>query len=84
MQIDEPVMVRFPQKALSYGIDNLEKCFADVSEGTTKVVHLCCGYPLYLVSFNLKEKVEGFFKSYSDKYLVALPIYKYQYYSQVI
>jgi 5-methyltetrahydropteroyltriglutamate--homocysteine methyltransferase len=50
LQIDEPVMVRFPKKALSYGIDDLAKCFAGVSNNTTKVVHLCCGYPLYLVS----------------------------------
>ena len=48
IQIDEPVMVRFPEKALSFGINNLKKCFVGVSEGTTKVVHLCCGYPLYL------------------------------------
>jgi 5-methyltetrahydropteroyltriglutamate--homocysteine methyltransferase len=50
LQIDEPVMVRFPEKGLSYGIDDLAKCFAGVSNNTTKVVHLCCGYPLYLVS----------------------------------
>ena len=43
-------MVRFPEKALSYGIDDLAKCFAGVLGDTTKVIHLCCGYPLYLVS----------------------------------
>jgi 5-methyltetrahydropteroyltriglutamate--homocysteine methyltransferase len=50
LQIDEPLMVRFPEKALSYGIDDLAKCFVGVLDDTTKVVHLCCGYPLYLVS----------------------------------
>ena len=46
-------MVRFPEKALLYGIDDLAKCFAGVLDDTIKVIHLCCGYPLYLVC--LKE-----------------------------
>jgi len=45
IQIDEPVMMRYPEKALEYGIKNLTKCLENVPEDVTKVVHLCCGYP---------------------------------------
>jgi len=45
IQIDEPVLMRYPEKALDYGIANLDKCFANVPDDVTKVVHLCCGYP---------------------------------------
>ena len=49
-QIDEPVLVRSPDKALAYGIDHLRRCFEGVPPSTVKGVHLCCGYPTYLVS----------------------------------
>jgi 5-methyltetrahydropteroyltriglutamate--homocysteine methyltransferase len=45
IQIDEPLFARYPDKALAYGIENLELCFAGVHEGVNRVVHLCCGYP---------------------------------------
>jgi len=45
IQIDEPVMMRYPDKALDYGLDNLAKCLAGIPENVTKAVHLCCGYP---------------------------------------
>ncbi len=45
IQIDEPLFARYPDKALAYGIENLEHCFAGVHEGVNRVVHLCCGYP---------------------------------------
>jgi len=45
IQIDEPVMMRYPEAALKYGLDNLEKCFHGLPENVTKVIHLCCGYP---------------------------------------
>lgn len=60
IQIDEPVMMRYPDKALAYGLDNLAECFAGVPEDVVKVttvhiwrremcpsqvIHLCCGYP---------------------------------------
>ena len=48
-QIDEPVMVRFPKEALTYGIDQLAKCFEGVGEDVIKCIHLCCGYPNHLV-----------------------------------
>ena len=37
IQIDEPVMMRYPDKALDYGLDNLAKCLAGIPENVTKV-----------------------------------------------
>lgn len=48
IQVDEPVFARQPQKALSYGIGLLDKCFEGVSEDCQKQMHMCCGYPEYL------------------------------------
>ena len=45
IQIDEPVMMRYPDAALKYGLDNLAACFQGLPEDVTKVIHLCCGYP---------------------------------------
>ena len=50
MQIDEPVMARKPSLALSKGIQNIELCFANIPDTVEKIVHICCGYPNYLVS----------------------------------
>lgn len=44
-------MMRFPDQALDYGIEQLSSCFHGVSAADViKTVHLCCGYPDYLVS----------------------------------
>merc|ERR1719189_537750 len=45
LQIDEPVMMRYPDRALAYGLDNLAKCLEGLPATVTKAVHLCCGYP---------------------------------------
>jgi len=45
VQLDEPVLMRYPERALEYGIDNITKCFENVPAEITKIVHLCCGYP---------------------------------------
>jgi len=45
IQIDEPVMMRYPDIALKYGLDNLAACFEGLPSDVTKVIHLCCGYP---------------------------------------
>ncbi len=45
IQIDEPVMARKPQVALSHGIDHLARCFDGVGGGVTRIAHACCGYP---------------------------------------
>ncbi len=45
IQIDEPLFARFPDKALTYGIENLDRCFDGVPKNVNRIVHLCCGYP---------------------------------------
>lgn len=45
IQIDEPLFARYPEKALDYGIENLERCFHSVSKTVTRAMHMCCGYP---------------------------------------
>ncbi|MCH9018769.1 MAG: 5-methyltetrahydropteroyltriglutamate--homocysteine methyltransferase [Proteobacteria bacterium] len=48
IQVDEPVMARYPDKAVDFGIDNLSRCFHGVPEAVTRCVHVCCGYPAVL------------------------------------
>ena len=55
-------MVRYPESALEYGIQFLKDCFRGVPDDVTKTVHVCCGFPFYLVSssilsFNLTDKI---------------------------
>ncbi len=45
IQIDEPLFARQPERALRYGIGNLERCFDGVDETVTRTMHMCCGYP---------------------------------------
>ena len=47
IQVDEPLFARKPTEALSFGIENLERCFHGVGDGdgVTRVMHMCCGYP---------------------------------------
>ena len=45
IQIDEPIFARKPAEALAYGTRTLARCFQDVPEDVTRVVHMCCGYP---------------------------------------
>lgn len=45
IQIDEPVFARYPDNAVKFGIKNLERCFLNVPNDVTKIVHMCCGYP---------------------------------------
>ena len=48
IHIDEPVIMRYPEKALNYGIDDVTKCFSLLPENVTKIVHFCRGYPTRL------------------------------------
>lgn len=48
VQIDEPMMARQPDAALSHGIDHLAACFDGVPASVTRVAHACCGYPNHL------------------------------------
>ena len=45
IQIDEPLFARKPGAALAYGLAHIDRCWQDVPEGVTKVMHMCCGYP---------------------------------------
>lgn len=45
IQIDEPLFARYPERALDYGIENLERAFHDCPAQVTRTVHICCGYP---------------------------------------
>lgn len=44
VQIDEPAMTRYHEKAASYGARALDRCLEGVTIPT--IVHLCYGYPL--------------------------------------
>ncbi len=48
IQVDEPVFARYPDEAVAHGFVNLERCFQGVLETVTRVLHMCCGYPMYL------------------------------------
>ena len=48
IQVDEPLFSRNPEDALSFGIENLERCFHGIGKHTTAVMHMCCGYPNFL------------------------------------
>ncbi|MDJ0980612.1 MAG: hypothetical protein QNI94_03255, partial [Kiloniellales bacterium] len=45
IQIDEPLFARYPEKALDFGIENLERAFHGTPGEVRRVVHMCCGYP---------------------------------------
>ena len=48
IQVDEPLFARWPDKAIAYGMDNLERCFHKVPKETVRAMHMCCGYPAKL------------------------------------
>ena len=50
IQLDEPLFLRKVKETLDYGIDHASKCIEDLGDEVTKTIHICCGYPSYLVS----------------------------------
>ncbi len=63
IQIDEPVFAREPDKALAFGFDNLERCFAGLPDHVIRAVHMCCGYPEHLDQTDyLKADRAAYFK----------------------
>ena len=65
--------MRYPDEALEYGIDQLSSCFDGVSAAdVVKTVHLCCGYPNYLVSnvFQHNFIVKNSGRLFSSNFLV--------------
>ena len=55
IQVDEPVFARKPEKALEYGLENLERCFHGLPDPVARSVHICCGYPDYLDQENFQK-----------------------------
>ena len=47
IQLDEPVLMRYPDQAIAYGVQDVQRCFEGVPNEVTTAVHLCCGYPSY-------------------------------------
>jgi len=45
IQIDEPLFARYPESALEFGVENLERAFHNCPGNVTRTVHICCGYP---------------------------------------
>ena len=45
IQVDEPLFARNVDRALSYGVECLDRCFDGVDDSVTRVMHMCCGYP---------------------------------------
>ena len=45
IQIDEPVFARYPESAIEFGVENLERAFQNCPVNVTRTVHICCGYP---------------------------------------
>ncbi len=63
IQIDEPVFARFPDQAIAYGVEHLERCFHGVPAAVTRTVHICCGYPNYLDQTDyVKAPPENYFR----------------------
>ena len=63
IQIDEPIFAREPDKALAFGIENLERCFHGVPAAVNRAIHICCGYPDRLDSHQYeKAPTENYFR----------------------
>jgi 5-methyltetrahydropteroyltriglutamate--homocysteine methyltransferase len=63
IQIDEPIFAREPDKALDFGIENLERCFHGVPAEVNRAIHICCGYPDRLDSDRYeKAPTESYFR----------------------
>lgn len=45
IQVDEPVFARNATRAIEYGVECLDRCFHNVPDEVTRVMHMCCGYP---------------------------------------
>jgi len=63
IQIDEPIFAREPDKALAFGIENIERCFQGVPAAVNRAIHICCGYPDRLDSDRYeKAPTENYFR----------------------
>jgi len=73
IQVDEPVMARKPDVALSHGIEHLSRCFDGVGSGVTRIAHACCGYPNSLDEIDYPKADRGAYLELADA-LNAAPI----------
>ncbi len=55
IKVDEPLFARQVQDALDFGIEKLERYFHGTPDNTTKIVHMCCGYPDHLDDDDYKK-----------------------------
>jgi len=63
IQIDEPIFAREPDKALAYGIENIDRCFYGIPANVNRTIHICCGYPDRLDSDHYqKAPAESYFR----------------------
>ena len=68
IQVDEPLFARKPEQALSYGIENLEKCFDGIENSDVeKITHICCGYPDKLDAINYPKAPIDSYKKISKQ-----------------
>ena len=79
IQIDEPVFVRKPEDAMSFGIETLERVFYGVSDNVVRTAHVCCGYPAcidnpdypradHMVYHDLVETLDGKIEALSKQF----------------
>lgn len=45
IQFDDPVLLRYPERAKEWGLQALEACFQGFEEQALFFVHICAGYP---------------------------------------
>jgi len=45
IQFDDPVLLRYPERARQWGLDALQACFEGLESQATFFVHVCRGYP---------------------------------------
>jgi 5-methyltetrahydropteroyltriglutamate--homocysteine methyltransferase len=45
IQFDDPVLLRYPERAKRWGLQALQKCFEGLEDQATFFVHICRGYP---------------------------------------
>jgi len=67
IQIDEPVMMRYPENAMAFGIDNVSRCFSGLPDSVTRIVHFCCGYPDKLDSMDYLKAPKTNYQLLADK-----------------
>jgi 5-methyltetrahydropteroyltriglutamate--homocysteine methyltransferase len=66
IQIDEPVFARYPDDALAFGFENLERAFHGCPASVTRTVHMCCGYPASLDDENYPKADHNVYFAMAD------------------